>query len=57
MLDCQGLRDGSNAGCMYLVQARDDKIHESIDGIVQLRLLLVEPTMASAVIASARLGS
>ena len=36
-------RDGVNVGCVCLVQARDDTTHEPIDGVAQLRLLLVEP--------------
>lgn len=36
-------RDGSNIGCVCLVQARDEHTHEAIDGVAQLRLLLVEP--------------
>lgn len=36
-------RDGSNIGCVCLVQARDEQTHAPIDGVAQLRLLLVEP--------------
>ena len=36
-------RDGTNIGCVCLVQARDDRTHEPITGVAQLRLLLVEP--------------
>jgi DNA-binding MarR family transcriptional regulator/GNAT superfamily N-acetyltransferase len=36
-------RDGVNVGCVCLVQARDDTSHAPIDGVAQLRLLLVEP--------------
>jgi GNAT superfamily N-acetyltransferase len=36
-------RDGGNVGCVCLVQARDDATHEAIEGVAQLRLLLVEP--------------
>jgi DNA-binding MarR family transcriptional regulator/GNAT superfamily N-acetyltransferase len=36
-------RDGSNIGCVCLVQARDEESHAPIDGVAQLRLLLVEP--------------
>ncbi len=36
-------RDGGNVGCVCLVQARDDDTHEAIEGVAQLRLLLVEP--------------
>jgi len=35
-------RDGQNVGCVFLVQARDDKTDESEPGVAQLRLLLVE---------------
>lgn len=37
-------RDGSNVGCVCLVQSRDDTTHAPIEGVAQLRLLLVEPT-------------
>jgi GNAT superfamily N-acetyltransferase len=36
-------RDGANVGCVFLVQARDDATQASIDGVAQLRMLLVEP--------------
>jgi DNA-binding MarR family transcriptional regulator/GNAT superfamily N-acetyltransferase len=36
-------RDGTNIGCVCLVQARDDRTHEPVAGVAQLRLLLVEP--------------
>lgn len=36
-------RDGANVGCVCLVQARDEATHDPIDGVAQLRLLLVEP--------------
>ncbi|HEY6512882.1 MAG TPA: helix-turn-helix domain-containing GNAT family N-acetyltransferase [Burkholderiaceae bacterium] len=35
-------RDGQNVGCVFLVQARDDKTDEPEPGVAQLRLLLVE---------------
>jgi GNAT superfamily N-acetyltransferase len=37
-------RDGSNVGCVYLVQARDEATDAPVDGTAQLRLLLVEPS-------------
>jgi len=36
-------RDGSNVGCVFLVQRRDDASGAVVDGTAQLRLLLVEP--------------
>jgi DNA-binding MarR family transcriptional regulator/predicted N-acetyltransferase YhbS len=36
-------RDGSNIGCVCLVQARDEQTQEPVEGVAQLRLLLVEP--------------
>jgi DNA-binding MarR family transcriptional regulator/GNAT superfamily N-acetyltransferase len=36
-------RDGQNVGCVFLVQARDDKTGKPERGVAQLRLLLVEP--------------
>ena len=36
-------RDGANVGSVFLVQARDDATHASLDGVAQLRMLLVEP--------------
>ena len=36
-------RDGANVGSVFLVQARDETTHQAIDGVAQLRLLLVEP--------------
>jgi DNA-binding MarR family transcriptional regulator/GNAT superfamily N-acetyltransferase len=36
-------RDGANVGCVFLVQARDEKTNELEPGVAQLRLLLVEP--------------
>ena len=36
-------RDGANAGCVFLVQARDDATGAPVAGTAQLRLLLVEP--------------
>ena len=36
-------RDGTNVGCVFLVQARDDATGAVVDGTAQLRLLLVEP--------------
>ena len=36
-------RDGVPVGSVFLVQARDDTTHAPIDGVAQLRLLLVEP--------------
>jgi DNA-binding MarR family transcriptional regulator/GNAT superfamily N-acetyltransferase len=36
-------RDGVNLGCVYLVQARDEATDAPLDGVAQLRLLLVEP--------------
>ena len=37
-------RDGINIGCVCLVQARDESSHEPLEGVAQLRLLLVEPS-------------
>jgi DNA-binding MarR family transcriptional regulator/GNAT superfamily N-acetyltransferase len=37
-------RDGVNVGCVFLVQARDEKSHAPIKGTAQLRMLLVEPS-------------
>jgi len=36
-------RDGTNVGCVFLVQARDDATDAVLPGVAQLRLLLVEP--------------
>ena len=36
-------RDGQNVGCVFLVQARDDKTGKPERGAAQLRLLIVEP--------------
>jgi GNAT superfamily N-acetyltransferase len=36
-------RDGAPVGSVFLVQARDDSTHAPIDGVAQLRMLLVEP--------------
>jgi DNA-binding MarR family transcriptional regulator/GNAT superfamily N-acetyltransferase len=36
-------RDGANVGSVFLVQARDEATHAVIDGVAQLRMLLVEP--------------
>jgi DNA-binding MarR family transcriptional regulator/GNAT superfamily N-acetyltransferase len=36
-------RDGQNVGCVFLVQARDEKTDKPERGVAQLRLLLVEP--------------
>jgi DNA-binding MarR family transcriptional regulator/GNAT superfamily N-acetyltransferase len=36
-------RDGANVGCVFLVQARDEQTDAPLDGVAQLRLLLVEP--------------
>jgi len=37
-------RDGANAGSVFLVQARDETTQAVIDGVAQLRMLLVEPS-------------
>jgi DNA-binding MarR family transcriptional regulator/N-acetylglutamate synthase-like GNAT family acetyltransferase len=37
-------RDGQNVGCIFLVQARDEKTDKPERGVAQLRLLLVEPS-------------
>ena len=37
-------RDHANVGCVFLVQARDETTHAPVDGVAQLRLLLVEPS-------------
>jgi DNA-binding MarR family transcriptional regulator/GNAT superfamily N-acetyltransferase len=36
-------RDGANVGSVFLVQARDEITQQPIDGVAQLRMLLVEP--------------
>jgi DNA-binding MarR family transcriptional regulator/GNAT superfamily N-acetyltransferase len=36
-------RDQLNVGCVFLVQARDDATDAPLEGVAQLRLLLVEP--------------
>ena len=36
-------RDGAPVGSVFLVQARDATTHAPVDGVAQLRLLLVEP--------------
>lgn len=36
-------RNGTNVGCVFLVQARDDKTGKPERGVAQLRLLIVEP--------------
>jgi GNAT superfamily N-acetyltransferase len=36
-------RDAQNVGCVFLVQARDDKTGKPERGVAQLRLLIVEP--------------
>ena len=37
-------RYGANVGSVFLVQARDEDTHAPIDGVAQLRMLLVEPS-------------
>ena len=37
-------RDGANVGSVFLVQARDETTHAPIDGVAQLRMLLIEPS-------------
>ena len=37
-------RDGANVGSVFLVQARDDATQTPLDGVAQLRMLLVEPS-------------
>ena len=37
-------RDHANIGCVFLVQARDEATDAPVDGVAQLRLLLVEPS-------------
>ena len=37
-------RDGANVGSVFLVQARDEMTQAVIEGVAQLRLLLVEPS-------------
>jgi DNA-binding MarR family transcriptional regulator/GNAT superfamily N-acetyltransferase len=37
-------RDGANVGSVFLVQARDETTQAAIDGVAQLRMLLVEPS-------------
>jgi GNAT superfamily N-acetyltransferase len=36
-------RDGISMGSVFLVQARDEATHQPIEGVAQLRMLLVEP--------------
>lgn len=36
-------RDGASIGCVFLVQSRDEKTGQPVEGVAQLRLLLVEP--------------
>jgi DNA-binding MarR family transcriptional regulator/GNAT superfamily N-acetyltransferase len=36
-------RDGANVGSVFLVQARNETTHAVIEGVAQLRMLLVEP--------------
>ena len=36
-------RDHVNVGCVFLVQARDDATDQPLEGVAQLRMLLVEP--------------
>ena len=36
-------RDGVNVGCVFLVQWRDEATQQPVEGVAQLRLLLVEP--------------
>ena len=36
-------RDGANVGSVFLVQARDETTHAPVDGVAQLRMLLVDP--------------
>ena len=38
-------RDHRNVGCVFLVQARDEATQAPIDGVAQLRMLLVEPSV------------
>ena len=38
-------RDGVNVGSVFLVQSRDETTQAPLDGVAQLRLLLVEPSM------------
>ncbi len=37
-------RDGTNLGCAFLVQARDEQTQAPIEDSAQLRMLLVEPS-------------
>ncbi|MEP7296391.1 MAG: helix-turn-helix domain-containing GNAT family N-acetyltransferase [Burkholderiales bacterium] len=37
-------RDGANVGSVFLVQSRDEATQAPIDGVAQLRMLLVEPS-------------
>ena len=36
-------RDGINVGSVFLVQARDEATQQPVEGVAQLRMLLVEP--------------
>ena len=37
-------RDGVNVGSVFLVQAHDEATHRPVEGVAQLRMLLVEPS-------------
>ena len=37
-------RDGANVGSVFLVQAREEATHRPVEGVAQLRMLLVEPS-------------
>ncbi|HSN31506.1 MAG TPA: helix-turn-helix domain-containing GNAT family N-acetyltransferase [Ideonella sp.] len=41
-------RDCINVGCVFLVQSRDEASDAPVDGVAQLRLLLVEPSARGA---------
>ena len=49
-------RDGASAGCVFLVQARDEASGKPVDGTAQLRMLLVEPAARGAGIGARLVG-
>ncbi len=49
-------RDGTHAGCVFLVQARDEASGAAVGGTAQLRMLLVEPSARGAGIGARLVG-
>jgi DNA-binding MarR family transcriptional regulator/GNAT superfamily N-acetyltransferase len=49
-------RDAQNVGCVFLVQARDEKTDKPEHGLAQLRLLLVEPSARGLGVGSRLVG-